>query len=103
MIEGTRQVNPFVEKWLFRAPMVHSITASHMGLNGILIVNGVLCLATLVLVLVWYPTKAEIERRLIEDGAFNESNGDNTTLGQMYKSPLVWLFGVAAFCMGGGM
>ena len=84
-------------------PLVYSITAGFLGLNGILIVNGVVCLATLVPVLVWYPTKAEIERRLMEDGAFNESNGDNTTLGQMYNNPLVWLFGVAAFCMGGGM
>ena len=83
-------------------PLVYSITAGFLGLNGILIVNGVVCLATLVPVLVWYPTKTDIERRLMEDGAFNESNGDDATLGQMYKKPLVWLFGIAAFCMGGG-
>ena len=40
-------------------PLVYSITAGFLGLNGILIVNGVVCLATLVPVLVWYPTKTK--------------------------------------------
>ena len=91
--------------------LAYSYIGEAFGLDGVLILNGIVALHLILPICMFHPNVDHANERMAASSARRLSSMDKSTLDsgsvtvskyELFKSPVIWLFSLGAFFMGGG-